>query len=114
MGSREDGAYLREQRLALQLSQEQVGNRAGMTGKTVGNVENGRTTPDVSTIKAIAEVLGVDAGYVLSLLGGSDQGYISPEDAARAVNSYRGDEKRRFFDLIGLGAIRNIFDRERD
>lgn len=47
-------------RKAAGLTQAALAHRAGIRTSTVCNIENGKIDPRVSTMKAIAEVLGVD------------------------------------------------------
>jgi transcriptional regulator with XRE-family HTH domain len=51
---------LREMRLARVLSQRDLAERAGVTQKTVLDLELGRQEPRLQTIRQIAAVLGVD------------------------------------------------------
>jgi tetratricopeptide (TPR) repeat protein/DNA-binding XRE family transcriptional regulator len=53
------GREVRVRRKALGLSQEDLANVAGVDVKTIGNIEAGRTTPRLSTVRLLADALGV-------------------------------------------------------
>ena len=50
---------LRERRVALQMSQVQLADYVGCAVMTIVGYEHGRTTPQIHTIEAIAQVLGM-------------------------------------------------------
>lgn len=57
--SKELGARIRELRLQAGLTQEQFGNLVGKTPVAVSNVERGRATPSVASLRVFADRLGV-------------------------------------------------------
>jgi transcriptional regulator with XRE-family HTH domain len=62
---------LRSRRKALGLTQEQLGQRAGLAAKHVSRIENGTHEPKVSTLFALVSALGLElalaeAGKVVS------------------------------------------------
>ena len=52
---------LRELRLSLGLSQEQLAKRAGVTRITVRNAEAGRVSPNLATARALQHALGAQS-----------------------------------------------------
>lgn len=56
-----DGARLRELRLSLGLSQQQVGDAVGRTKAWVGQVEMGKTMPGVDAALALRDFYGIAA-----------------------------------------------------
>jgi transcriptional regulator with XRE-family HTH domain len=58
--ARELGERIRERRKALGISQEQLGERAGLHRTYVGQVERGDVNVTVRTLLAVADGLGVD------------------------------------------------------
>ena len=52
--------WLREKRIASNLSQKEVANRALISQQYYNFIENGKRHPPVETAKKIAEVLGFD------------------------------------------------------
>lgn len=55
---------LREWRLARLMSTQQLATRAGITKKTLIDLEHGRRTPHYATMGRLTEALGVEAGDV--------------------------------------------------
>ena len=54
------GKYIQNARDAQGLTQEKVGEMIGRTGKSVSNIECGRTNPKFDTLYAIFRTLNVD------------------------------------------------------
>lgn len=61
------GKRIRERRLALHLSQEEVAEMAGISAYTVGRIESGRMAMSVGTFKKLVQALGVDVGVLLGV-----------------------------------------------
>ena len=60
------GPTVRALRERLGVSQERLGQRAGLTMQTINRIENGRVSISHSlTIKAIAEALDVDPRLIM-------------------------------------------------
>jgi len=57
---------LKERREQLGLNQAALAHRAGVSEKTVRNLEQGKHSPNARTVRAIAEVLGISADEVMS------------------------------------------------
>lgn len=60
------GDKVRQLRKARRWSQQQLGDRAGVTAQTVWNLETGRHVPETATLLKIAEALDVSLGELLS------------------------------------------------
>lgn len=61
------GKRIRERRLALHLSQEEVAEMAGISAYTVGRIESGRMAMSVGTFKKLVQALEVDVGVLLGV-----------------------------------------------
>lgn len=61
------GERIRILRQYRHLTQEQLGELAGLNPNYVGQVERGQRTPSVKAIHALAGALGVDPGFLLLL-----------------------------------------------
>jgi transcriptional regulator with XRE-family HTH domain len=86
MNARDDvrarlGANVRDLRVRRKLTQEQLGERAGLSHKFVGEVERGLGNPSIGTVAAIASALDTD---IADLFGGS----------RRPVEAYETTRKR--------------------
>ena len=56
------GATLRRRRVAAGLSQEELAERAGLSVRGVGNLEQGRRhAPRLATVRLLSDALGLDA-----------------------------------------------------
>jgi predicted ATPase/transcriptional regulator with XRE-family HTH domain len=63
------GAMLRRRRLAAGLSQEELAERAGLSVRGVGNLEQGRRhAPRLATVRLLADALGLDGAARTSLI----------------------------------------------
>lgn len=61
------GVRVREERFALDLTQAQLAERAGMTRSSLCLVETGKTTPSLSTLYYLSKALGTSADALLGL-----------------------------------------------
>lgn len=59
------GERIRILRQKRNLTQEQLGELAGLNPNYVGQVERNQRTPSIGAIRALAEALGVDPGFLL-------------------------------------------------
>jgi transcriptional regulator with XRE-family HTH domain len=60
------GAAVRSLRRERGVSQEELGNRAGLHRNHVGQIERGELSPTLDTIEAIANALAVRASDVVA------------------------------------------------
>ena len=54
------GAFLRDRRVALGLSQEALAEAAGVSARSINRWEQGRALPQPDVRRRLAEVLGID------------------------------------------------------
>jgi transcriptional regulator with XRE-family HTH domain len=59
------GPNLREARLKLELSQEQVSERSGVHSTEVSRIEAGKRDPRVSTVERLARAVNLRPGQLL-------------------------------------------------
>ena len=69
--SQELGARIRKRRTALNLSQEDLGERSGLHRTYIGHLERGEINPSLLNILKVAAALDVDAGKLLAGLSKS-------------------------------------------
>jgi len=65
------GANLREARKKLGLTQEQVADASGVHATEVSRIEAGKRDPQVSTVRRLAEAVGLSPGELLDGQPGS-------------------------------------------
>jgi transcriptional regulator with XRE-family HTH domain len=59
------GDNLKRERLAQTLTQEQLAEKAGISAAALVRIERNQADPHVSTIRKLADALGVDPRYLL-------------------------------------------------
>ena len=72
---------LREARLRRMLTQQELAERAGTTEATVNRLENGLQRPRISTVRKLADVLGVAPEELIDW-GGEEEGAEGGKAAA--------------------------------
>lgn len=60
------GKRIREERLKLNLTQEQLAEKINVSTTYIGFIERGDRSPTLSTLTHLANVLGVSVDYLLS------------------------------------------------
>ena len=50
---------LREARIAAKLTQDELAEKAGVTRRTISNLESGKTLPNIGLLFILAAILGV-------------------------------------------------------
>jgi len=83
------GERVRERRLVLGLSQETVGELAGMHWTFVGQVERGRRNVTLHNLVRLADALDVDPGVLVSGIGIDQVPAIAPKRKAEAIRRTR-------------------------
>ena len=74
MEEKQIGLFIRDRRLALGLTQQQLADKLGITDKAVSKWERGLGCPDVSLLPKLSQVLGVGLEALLSgALDANDQ-----------------------------------------
>lgn len=66
MNQQQIGAFIAARRKAFGLTQEQLGERLGVTNKTVSRWETGRYMPDLDKLQELASLLGVSVDDLLA------------------------------------------------
>ena len=67
MEEKQIGLFIRDRRLALGLTQQQLADKLGITDKAVSKWERGISYPDITLLRRLADALAVS---VSELLGG--------------------------------------------
>jgi transcriptional regulator with XRE-family HTH domain len=69
--SQELGNRVRARRTALEISQEDLGDRSGLHRTYIGHLERGEVNPSLLNILRVAAALDIDAGELLKGLAQS-------------------------------------------
>jgi transcriptional regulator with XRE-family HTH domain len=88
--------YLRE---VLGLKQESLAEAAGLTVRTIQNVESGRHMPDEQTLKAIARATDVDVSY-----------FTKPTPEAEARDKAAMEHAKKHTDIVPIAPVRSVAD----
>jgi transcriptional regulator with XRE-family HTH domain len=92
------GANVRDLRVRRKLTQEALGERAGLSHKFIGEVERGLGNPSIESVAAIAGALGADVADLF----GAGRRPAAPYDASRKHVALVRDAQERL-----ASAIRN-------
>lgn len=95
------GKFLSELRRERELTQEQLGERLGISNKTVSRWENGNYMPSVDMLMELSEFYGVSINEILSgrRLSGGEIRPAAEENLKSALEecSFSIEDKKRFF-----------------
>ena len=72
MDAKKIGSFIAENRKAKKMTQVQMGEKLGVTAKTISRWENGNYMPDISLLIPIAELLDVSVNELLNGEGNRD------------------------------------------
>ena len=86
------GHRLRQRRLELHLTQDDLAERLCVTRQAVSNWERGKTEPDLETLSRLAAALGIGSGALLSA-------------EASALSSYKIVLRRRLPQVLAAGTL---------
>jgi transcriptional regulator with XRE-family HTH domain len=110
------GQQVRGAREASDLTQENLGKRAGIGGKYVSEIERGTRDLPLSTLQAIVESgLGLKLDIEFRAKNGSKPRIQLPplpsavEEVARAIAALKGEERQQVLSLVRgiLGLVRS-------
>lgn len=111
------GKFIAELRRQRGLTQESLGEKIGVTNKTISRWENGNYMPDIGMLPLLAEQLGTTVPELLAgeRVEGSAPAKENKKAAPSLPGSFTREEKTRYFKrkwrrdhlffLIALGAV---------
>ena len=100
------GKKIKDARLSLNMTQEDLAKRIGVSKNAISNYENGVSTPKLELLCAIMKHLEVDANYLYDVSHTPDPVKLSPREK-QIIIEYRKltqVEKKRFDMMLGLEA----------
>lgn len=86
------GSRIRDERLRLGLSQDDIANLAGMNVSNYGKIERGIGNPVLVTIVRLAVVLGIDPAVLVQGLGA---GHLPDGQEAYTAADFVSERRRR-------------------
>lgn len=104
LGAAVTGARVRQLRLALGLTQAELGARTGIASGSISMIENGHHEADPSTMRALAEVLDCKISYLVTSSAAAT--YDRPKLRAYADASQRAVDRTLFDSVTAVEIIR--------
>jgi len=84
------GAFIREQRRLVKLSQRQLARMTGLSDTYLSQLERGLHEPSVRALRAIARGLDVSAEQLISLTGALEEDLDAPSAASGGTSAAAG------------------------
>ena len=101
---------LRQERQRAGLSQKELAEKANVTDRTIQKYESGKNIPTrLSSVKAVAEILGVTTEYLLG-----EEGLLIADAAERGGAKAKRDMQQLVLEVSGLFAGGDLTDEDRD
>lgn len=100
------GAEIRKHRRRADLTIVSLAQRAGLSQGMMSKIENGQTSPSLSTLNALAEVLGVPLSALFAPLDTSRDVSFVPAGSGLEIDR-RGTKAGHLYELLGHG-VRNV------
>ncbi|MBQ2744451.1 MAG: helix-turn-helix transcriptional regulator [Lachnospiraceae bacterium] len=66
MDTKQIGRFLKELRKSENMTQEELGDRVGVTNKTISKWENGNYMPPIDVLMLLSEIYGVSINEILN------------------------------------------------
>lgn len=66
MDTKQIGRFLKELRKSEKMTQEELGDRVGVTNKTISKWENGDYMPPIDVLMLLSEIYGVSINEILN------------------------------------------------
>ena len=101
------GSFLKTLRLEKSLTQEQLAEQFGVTGRTVSRWENGNNMPDISILVELADFYGVDIRELIDGKRKSEEHMMNEDlkDTLVKVSEYTSAEKNSMSKNILCNAV---------
>ena len=82
------GAFIAQRRRLMNLTQEQLSERLGVSNKTVSKWETGKSMPDYSVVKPLCRELGITIGELMD------------GETMEKSDKYESFDEKRYVDLL--------------
>ena len=96
MDTREIGRFLKELRKQNNMTQEQLGERIGVTNKTISRWETGNYMPPIECLKLLSDIYQISINEMLAAKRLDEDTYkdVAEENIAFAFEKMEAEEKR--------------------
>lgn len=94
--AREIGDRIRRLRLSKNLSMRQLAKDAGVTVSYVSELESGRVSPTIATLRKVLVAFGLDLGSFFAEEGNRIESYVFPREEMHSVE----DQTRKYVFLL--------------
>ena len=108
MDQKKIGNFLRELRKSNNLTQKQVAEKLGVSGRTISRWETGAYMPDISMLVDIAEMYDVDVREIIDGERKEDRMNSEVKEVAEKMADYSTMEKRSIFKWLKMMSIGTI------
>lgn len=111
MDQKKIGAFLKTLRKERALTQEQLAERFGVTGRSVSRWENGNNLPDLSILIGLADYYDLEIREILEGERSDPPMHQTTKEDLAAAAAYSGEEKNRLLKrmhglfLVGLAGL---------
>lgn len=102
------GKFIAELRKKKKMTQEELGNKIGVTDKTISRWETGKYMPDISLFKPLSEILDVSINDLMSgeIIDKKDYQEKFEENVIEAISTVKKENKKsNFITNILLGIM---------
>ena len=104
------GKFIAELRKEKKLTQVQLGDKLGVTDKTVSKWEKGITAPSISILNDLSTTLGITT---TELLSGEKLKEVDPQKVDETIYTnikfYTKINKKKYLRNLSFGILRNFF-----
>lgn len=111
MDTQKIGKFLKELRKQNNMTQEQLGEKIGVTNKTISKWENGNYMPPIEKLKALSDIYQVSINEILSGEKLKQENYkgAAEENITLALERIQTEEKRFENNMLILMWITCVF-----
>lgn len=98
MNLQEVGSFIAERRKLKNLTQDKLGEKIGVSGKTISKWERGVNAPDISLLNKLSEILEVDVSEILN--GKKGEKKSSNEKLIENIAYYTKRERLKYIRIL--------------
>jgi len=110
MDTQKIGNFLKELRKQNNMTQEQLGEKIGVTNKTVSRWETGNYMPPIESLKLLSDLYQISINEILAgeMLNEEDYKEAAEENIVVAMEGYKRDEKTFTEGMVTIMLITSV------